>query len=169
MITLLMIFFVIALNVAIPVCIGVFVYKDAKSRGMEAALWTLVAVLIPYFVGLVIYLIARNKYSAMRCACCGAVVEEDYSVCPQCGTNLRASCPSCGRMVQPDWHVCAHCGTSLTQVQESYIVKPASVGKSLWIALGVIVVLFLLLAFVVSSNLIWYWVPHGMDVFHHII
>ena len=30
------------LAVILPVCVGVAVYRDARSRGMEAGLWTLV-------------------------------------------------------------------------------------------------------------------------------
>ena len=63
----------ICLNLLIPVCIGVYVYRDARDRGMEPVLWTVVAVLIPSFIGLIIYLVARTKYSVLRCARCGAV------------------------------------------------------------------------------------------------
>lgn len=161
--------FVIFLNLLIPVCIGVFVYRDAKSRGMEAILWTMVAVLIPSFIGLIIYLVVRTKYSALRCARCGAVVEETYSVCPQCGASLQASCPSCGRTVQPGWNVCAHCGTALSQYQERNVVEQPTAGTTLWIALGIIAVLAVLILFVLSSNLIWYWIPRGIDIMHHVI
>lgn len=160
---------VLCINIAIPVCIGVFVYRDAKQRGMEAILWTLVAVLIPSFIGLIIYLIARTKYSVLRCARCGAVVEEGYAVCPQCGVNLQTSCPSCGRTVQPDWHLCAHCGRELSQHRETNVIEPPSTGKSLWIALGIIAVLAILILFMLASNLVWYWIPQGINIMHHII
>ncbi|MBQ2120555.1 MAG: zinc ribbon domain-containing protein [Peptococcaceae bacterium] len=160
---------ILFLNLLIPICIGVYVYRDARARGMEPVLWTLAAVLIPSFIGLIIYLIARTKYSVLRCARCGAVVEEDYSVCPQCGISLQASCPSCGRTVQPEWNVCAHCGAALSQYREKNIVEPPGVGKTLWVALGIVAVLVLLLFFVLASNLVWYVIPQGINVMHHFI
>ena len=167
--TMFMMLIILLIHIAIPVCIGVYVYQDAKARGMEAVLWTLVAVLIPSFIGLIIYLIARTKYSVRRCARCGAVVEEHYAVCPQCGVNLHDCCTSCGRSVQPDWNVCAHCGASLSQYRESNVVEPPSAGKTLWVALGIIAVLAILILFVLSSNLIWYWIPQGAEIIHHMI
>lgn len=49
------------LIVFIPVLIGTYVYKDAKSRNMDAFLWTLVSILMPGFLGLIIYLIIRTN------------------------------------------------------------------------------------------------------------
>lgn len=160
---------VLIFYLAIPVCIGVYVYRDARDRGMEAVLWTLVTVLVPSFIGLIIYLIARTKYSVLRCARCGAVVEEHYSVCPQCGVNLQAACPSCGRVVQPGWNVCAQCGMTLSQNQERNIVEPPTIGRTLWVVLGIVVVLAVLLIFVVASSLVWYVIPQGINMVHHFI
>ena len=39
---------------AIPVLIGVYVWRDAKGRGMNAPLWTLVSVLAPSLIGFII-------------------------------------------------------------------------------------------------------------------
>lgn len=166
---MLMMLIVLLINLLIPVCIGVYVYRDARDRGMEPVLWTVAAVLIPGFIGLIIYLIVRTKYSVLRCARCGAVVEEDYSVCPQCGIGLQAECPSCGRSVQPEWNVCARCGTTLSQYRERNIVETPGAGKILWVVLGISAVMVLLLIFVLTSNLVWYVIPQGMDIIHHII
>ncbi len=56
---------------SIPVLIGVYVYQDAKRRGMNAVLWTLVAVIAPALVGFIIYLLVRNGYSDLECPRCG--------------------------------------------------------------------------------------------------
>ena len=101
------VFLMIVLNLAIPICIAVYVYQDAKRRGMEPILWALVAAIVPWFIGLIIYLLVRSGHSALRCVKCGASVEEHYTVCPQCGAELKSRCPSCDRFVQPDWHLCA--------------------------------------------------------------
>lgn len=100
----------------------------------------------------------------MRCSSGGGLF-----VCPQCGISLQASCPSCGRTVQPEWNVCAHCGAALSQYREKNIVEPPGVGKTLWVALGIVAVLVLLLVFVLASNLVWYVIPQGINVMHHFI
>lgn len=43
-IPLFMLMIIVAL---LPLLIGVYVYRDAKRRGMNAALWTLIAILAP--------------------------------------------------------------------------------------------------------------------------
>ena len=45
--------------VIISILIAVWVYRDAKSRGMSGALW-LIIVLIAGIIGLIIYLVVRN-------------------------------------------------------------------------------------------------------------
>ena len=46
---------ILAIIIIIPVMIGVYVYRDAARRGMNAVLWTLVAVLAPALVGFIVY------------------------------------------------------------------------------------------------------------------
>ncbi len=48
------------------------------------------------------------------CPTCGKPVQDDFVVCPYCGTQLKRSCPSCGRAVDVNWNVCAYCGADLT-------------------------------------------------------
>lgn len=50
--------FVVAI-VIIDVAIAVWVYRDARERGMEAALWLLIVILTG-LIGLIIYLIVRE-------------------------------------------------------------------------------------------------------------
>ena len=85
----------LSLLFAIPILIGVYVYKDAVQRGMNGALWALVVILTPGFIGLIIYLLVRNGYSRLQCPNCGTKVTEEYTLCPKCGTTLKAYCPSC--------------------------------------------------------------------------
>src|SRR5699024_6650718 len=42
---------ILILVLAAITAVGVFVYRDAKARGLPAAAWTLCAVLLPGFVG----------------------------------------------------------------------------------------------------------------------
>ena len=108
--TLLPVLLVMLLMLALAICVAVFVYKDAVSRGMPGILWAAVALLVPGLVGLLIYLVVRGNYSALRCAACGGPVKEQYMVCPHCGAKLRQTCPHCGRPLEAGWQCCAGCG-----------------------------------------------------------
>lgn len=100
--------------VIIPLLIGIMVYRDAKSRGMDAMVWALVAVLIPGFIGLIIYLIMRKDFGNLRCARCNNLVSADFLACPYCGNDLKGRCPNCSRPVEPDYKICPNCAHELT-------------------------------------------------------
>lgn len=79
---------ILALLLCIPVLVGVYVWRDATRRGMNAALWTLIAVLVPALLGFVIYLLVRGGGPARACPGCGAPVKADWAVCPHCARPL---------------------------------------------------------------------------------
>ena len=58
-----MFFLMIIVALLVPILVGIYVYRDAKTRNMDALLWTLVSMLIPGLLGLIIYLIIRNNYT----------------------------------------------------------------------------------------------------------
>ena len=101
-----------ALVIAIPVVIGIYVYRDAKNRSMPPALWTGIAVLAPGFIGFIIYLVVRGDYPAMHCPKCGGGIRDEFMVCPHCGTELKARCKNCGFPVEPSWKRCPQCATT---------------------------------------------------------
>ena len=47
------------------------------------------------------------------CPACGYPTQEDFVLCPRCGTELLTACPECYRAVQTDWVQCAYCGADL--------------------------------------------------------
>lgn len=47
------------------------------------------------------------------CGNCEGAIEQDFEVCPHCGTDLRTACPGCGRDTQSDWHTCPYCRVDL--------------------------------------------------------
>ncbi len=50
--------------------------------------------------------------SAGTCPVCAQTVEEDYSLCPWCGADLRPdSCTGCQRHLELGWQLCPTCGT----------------------------------------------------------
>ncbi|WP_366924135.1 hypothetical protein MFMK1_001087 [Metallumcola ferriviriculae] len=46
---------------AVTILVGIWIYRDAQSRGLSGPLW-LVVWLVANFIGLIIYLIVRNDY-----------------------------------------------------------------------------------------------------------
>lgn len=109
------------LFLVIPIMIGIYVYRDAASRGMNAVLWTLISVFSPTFIGLIIYLIVRADHTAMHCPKCQSPVSENYAVCPQCGNQLKGRCQRCNSRVEPSWEVCASCGEPVPAESRSTI------------------------------------------------
>lgn len=53
----------LVLFIVIPVMIGVYVYRDAVRRDMNAAIWAAIALLAPFFTGFIVYLIVRGNYT----------------------------------------------------------------------------------------------------------
>ncbi len=137
----------------IPIIIGVFVYRDASERGMNALLWTIIAVFVPSLLGLIIYLIFRENYSALACANCGERVNPDFVNCPSCGSELREKCPSCGIAVEPHYKVCPNCAANLDyNLHDPYKQRTVKKGnKSLIVILAVVVLLPFIIVVVLGS------------------
>ena len=110
-------FAVLIALLTIPVMIGVYVYRDAKRRGMNAMAWTLIAVVAPALIGFIIYLLVRGNYPDLQCPQCAGSVTEQYTVCPHCGAKLRPACPNCSFPVELDWNVCPKCATPLNKTE----------------------------------------------------
>lgn len=110
--------FVALVMMMLPILLGVYVYRDASRRQMNAVLWTVVTILVPGLIGFVVYLLVRGNYSDLKCPECSKPVKEWFAVCPSCGTKLRPSCPNCGTVVEPGWKVCPKCTQPLPEVQE---------------------------------------------------
>ena len=133
--------------IAAPVLTGIIVYRDAKSRAMDAILWSLVAALAPGFIGLIIYLVVRSSHKSLVCAHCGAPVSEDFIACPQCASALKYHCDACGKAVDAEWRVCAYCGAPLPEGRPANVLTPAqgASGTGLWVLLVCLVAVPVLL------------------------
>lgn len=99
------------------ICAVVWVYKDASKRAMSPWLWTLIVLLLPSFIGFIIYLLARtnSNTNVIRCKSCGNSIEASSNVCPYCGHTIKKNCPSCERPVESNWRNCPTCGTILSE------------------------------------------------------
>jgi hypothetical protein len=97
---------------AIAAAIAAYVYQDAKRRGLDPWLWATVAAFVPYFIGLIIYLVMRQSARG-ACAKCGRSLQSDYSNCPYCGEPVNLKCPKCCQPVAAGWKVCPRCASPL--------------------------------------------------------
>lgn len=89
-----------------------YVNRDAKRRGMNSTLWTLLAIFVPYAIGLIIYFLLREPLP-YNCSGCGALVNARFNFCPGCKRNLRPSCPQCKREVRSEDKYCPYCAQEL--------------------------------------------------------
>jgi len=93
----LLIFFFLWFVVGILICL--WVYNDAKSRGMEGALWVLI-VLVANVVGLIIYLIVREERRPRP------MVPTNYGRQPR-------FCKNCGQELTQGAKFCTNCGNPI--------------------------------------------------------
>ena len=92
-----------------------YVYRDAKRRGMNPALWTLLVLLLsgPYvFIGLIVYLLIRDPLP-YACPQCHATVSARFNFCPNCKCNLRPACPHCQHEIADTDKFCPYCAAEL--------------------------------------------------------
>lgn len=136
----------------LPILVGVYVYRDAKRRNMNAPLWTIIAILAPSLIGFIIYLLVRGNYSNLKCPRCDATVAEHYVVCPKCGAKLKPSCPNCSTPVELDWTICPKCAQPLPEIQNDIITPVRPKDKTLWKILAAIVIIPVVLILVLGLS-----------------
>ncbi len=111
----------ISLCMAIMIFLVAYVNRDASRRGMSAALWTiLVIILLPAwgFIGFVIYLLMREPLP-YPCPQCGNSVGARFNFCPNCKCNLHPSCPQCKHELAETDKFCPFCGNDLKSPADS--------------------------------------------------
>jgi len=92
-----------------------YINRDAKRRGMNATLWTLLAILVPYLIGVIIYFLLREPLP-YNCPQCGTTVSARFNFCPNCKYNLRPACPHCRHEVRAGDKYCPYCAQELKGV-----------------------------------------------------
>lgn len=73
------------------VFVSIWVYKDAKQRGLSAGMWTFLVVLSGTFIGLILYLLIGRKQRYCVCDKCGAAINIQGAFCPKCGETIVES------------------------------------------------------------------------------
>ncbi len=139
---------------AIPIIIGVYVYRDAKRRGMNAILWAMVAVFAPSLIGFIIYLIVRENYSDLACPQCGTKVKEQYVICPNCGAKLQPACDNCGTVVEPEWKLCPTCTQPLNGDYSNVVMPQKTKDKTLGKILMLVILIPIILIGVMFVSMI---------------
>ena len=94
-----------------------YVFADARRRGMNHVLWTLLAIFIPNAIGVILYFLLRDAIP-VPCPSCGALARKGHGYCAACGAAVRAACPQCRQPVELAWRNCASCGASLARHAE---------------------------------------------------
>ena len=105
-----------------------YVYRDAKRRDMNPALWTLLVLILSpayLFIGLIIYLLVREPLP-YNCPQCAATVSARFNFCPNCKYNLHPACPQCQREVSDTDRFCPFCATELTHSVKPAVTNPRS-------------------------------------------
>lgn len=133
-------FFLIFL-LGLLIAVAVIIYKDANKHDMNGKLWALLVILIPNFLGVIIYLIMRNtKEKEVYCSSCHSKVEIDYNICPMCHSIFEKICPTCKHAVDKVLEICPYCGEDVRDIKDQKtaykISKKTNITKSLVICLG---------------------------------
>jgi hypothetical protein len=89
-----------------------YVNRDARRRGMNVPLWTVLVIFVPYAIGFVIYFLLRQPLRS-TCPKCGAVADPAFNFCPKCKFNLHPTCPECHRAVRAGDLYCPICAREL--------------------------------------------------------
>lgn len=68
------------------VFIGVWTYRDAKNKNNnDYIIWTLVSVVVPYYLGVILYILVGRKSSKVICENCHNYTDLDKPYCSYCG------------------------------------------------------------------------------------
>ena len=78
-------------SITMLILLAIWTYKDADSKGMIPLLWTAIVVLVPSFIGLIVYLIVRSDNNKITCSNCNTRVNSNMKFCSNCGMELRAA------------------------------------------------------------------------------
>jgi len=103
-----------------------YVNRDAKRRGMNSTLWTLlVLVLSPGYVGIgfIIYFLIREPLP-YPCPRCSHLVGPRFNFCPNCKCDLHPSCPNCRREISETDKFCQYCAQELVRTTEPASLQP---------------------------------------------
>lgn len=121
-----------SLAFAVIIFVTAYVNQDAKRRGMNSTVWTLVCIIFfpAYLVlGFVIYLLVREPLP-YPCPRCQTLVGPRFNFCPNCKCNLHPACPQCKQEIAETDKFCPYCACDLVAARATG-VRDASPAESL--------------------------------------
>lgn len=69
--------------------LGIWTYKDAKNRGLDAGKWTAIVLLVPNLIGLIIYFLVGRNEERVQCSNCKSKVQGTSKYCMNCGKEIN--------------------------------------------------------------------------------
>lgn len=149
---LLILLFIIYLA-ALPTIVGMYVYRNARTNGMNSKKWSILSALLPCFSGFIIYLLVRRNVQSVECHNCGTPVEESTTICPGCLNKLQPICDSCQYPIKDEWDVCPKCGSNIKgrNSVDGYVI--ARRDPSGWLVIVSLILIPVMIALCISSNL----------------
>jgi hypothetical protein len=106
--------YITATALASYVLLAGYVSRDVKRRGMSAALWMLIVVMMPGGIGAVVYFLLRQPI-LIRCPNCTTELTAGVHFCPQCRFQVAPVCGQCFRGVQITDAFCPQCGHDVAE------------------------------------------------------
>lgn len=122
-------------TVAIWLGMVIWTFRDVRARSRDIFYQLLATLLVLVFnvAGLFLYFILRPHETLAEvyarsleeeallqevedrriCPDCRRRVQEDFLVCPACGTELKKRCSECERLLHLNWEVCPYCGAAV--------------------------------------------------------
>jgi len=91
-----------------------YISRDVKRRNMSAGLWMLIVLVIPGFIGAIVYFMLRQPMLT-RCPSCSTEIESSFHFCPECQFQMAPVCGQCYRGVQITDVYCVNCGHDLAE------------------------------------------------------
>jgi hypothetical protein len=91
-----------------------YVSRDVRRRNMQAALWILIAVVMPGGIGAVVYFLLRQPIM-IRCPNCSTELTSGVHFCPQCRFQVAPVCGQCFRGLQTTDAFCPQCGHNVAE------------------------------------------------------
>jgi hypothetical protein len=105
----------VSFTMAVFIFMVAYVNRDAKRRGMNYVLWTLLVLILSGgwgIVGFITYFLMREPMP-YPCPQCANTVGARFNFCPNCKCNLQPSCPQCKREIAETDKFCPYCGNDL--------------------------------------------------------
>lgn len=88
MILIIMISIFIISIFSILISLGIWTYNDAKSRGLNPVLWTVVVILGQNLIGLILYFVIGRKEERIVCENCHTSIIKSSKYCGRCGIQI---------------------------------------------------------------------------------